>query len=48
MGSPFDTLSRRRFVALAGATSAALVLRPGMSRAATNLKLTHPADTSHP
>ncbi|RAI02077.1 C4-dicarboxylate ABC transporter substrate-binding protein [Acuticoccus sediminis] len=48
MGSPFDTFSRRRFVALAGATSAAVLMRPGLSRAATSLKLTHPADTSHP
>jgi len=48
MGSTFDTLSRRTFVTLAGATSAAVLLRPGPSRAAVTLKLTHPADTSHP
>ena len=48
MGSAFDTLTRRRFVAFTGAASAAVVLRPGTSRAAVDLKLTHPADTSHP
>lgn len=48
MGSSFDALSRRKFVALSGAASAAVILRPGLSRAATSLKLTHPADTSHP
>ncbi|WP_157961871.1 TRAP transporter substrate-binding protein [Acuticoccus kandeliae] len=48
MPKHITNLSRRHFVALAGATSAAVVARPRLGRAAVTLKLTHPADTSHP
>ncbi len=44
-----STVSRRRFIALAGATSVGMSFGiTGRAGAAAQLRLTHPADTSHP